>query len=94
MFFFRESSRVVFIPFVPASGNYAGIDDTNLFSSLRNAGDAVSIFVSLGKRFLEYNRAAVDKKIMQLLSGVQVNIRVRRTYTILLTFTLMVSSTL
>ena len=57
----------MFIPFVLASGNYESIDDTNLFSSLRNAEDAVSIFVSLGKRSLEYDRAAVDETIMQLL---------------------------
>ena len=66
------------------------------FSSLRNAGDAVSIFTSLGKRFFEYDRTAGDETIMQLLSdkSVLVNIRVRRTYTILLSFTLMVNSTL
>ena len=38
------------------------------FSSLRNAGDAVSIFTSLGKRFFEYDRTAVDETTMQLLS--------------------------
>ncbi len=48
--FIRESSRVVFIPFEPAQLS-SSIDDTELLAKLRKAGDAVPIFIKLGKQW-------------------------------------------
>lgn len=72
--------------------SHSSIDDTNLIRAWQDAGDAVSLFVSLGKHFSEFNRETVDKKMSELFSSkqVEVNIRVRRTYTILLCFALKV----
>ncbi len=90
---FRESSRVVFIPFEPAQLSPHQIDDTELLDSCRDAGDAVPIFVKLGKLFEEADRAEVDQKVSEVLlkHDLEVNVRIKRTYTILLQFTLKVT---
>ena len=61
---YRESSRVVFIPFERAKEGSQHIDDTSLFSAFRDAGDAVP---TLGQHFQEYDRADIDKKIATFL---------------------------
>ncbi len=93
----RESSRVVFIPFERADEIDVGctakqIDDTSLLRALDDAGDAVPLFVALGKHFQEADRGEIDKKMSDMLTEkkVNINMRVRRTYTILLTFALKV----
>ncbi len=62
--FIRESSRVVFIPFEPAQLISSSIDDTELLAMLRKAGDAVPIFIKLGKQFNECDRSTIDLKII------------------------------
>ena len=106
----RESSRVVFIPFEPATiASGVAIDDTRLLTVLKDSGDAVSLFISLGKKFetitlepdiesesdrmlAETVRVAVDRKLSDVFTEqkLTVNQRIRKTYTILLSFTLMV----
>ena len=80
---------MVFVPFShPAANESDRIDDTMLLHTLHRAGDAVSLFISLGKSFNDRSdvREDVDKRL-----GQEFNMRVRRTYTILLSFTLLVS---
>ena len=82
----------MFIPFELPRPRPGHIDDTDLLDSCRVAGDAVPIFVRLGKLFEEANRVEIDQKVSDVLrqNGVEVSVRVRRTYTILLLFTLQV----
>ena len=49
----------------------------------------MSIFINLGKLFKEADRAAVDKMLSNILTenGAEVTVQIRRTYTILLSFT-------
>ena len=90
----RESSRVVFVPFEKAGTSSATIDDTDLIKKLGVAGDSVPLFIKLGKSFDESHnmRAEIDKKVESLFNEneLTVSLRVRRTYTILLVFALMV----
>lgn len=81
------------IPFEPAQLSPQQIDDTDLLDSCRDAGDAVPIFVRLGKLFEEADRATIDRKVSEVLlqHNLKINIRIRRTYTILLLFTLKVN---
>ena len=83
----------MFIPFEPPRPRPAHIDDTELLDCCRGAGDAVPIFIRLGKLFEEANRIEIDKKIgnVFLQNEMEVNLRVQRTYTILLLFTLQVT---
>lgn len=83
---------MVFVPFSPPANTKCNqIDDTTLLHTLRKAGDAVSLFISLGKSFDERSdvQEDVDKRLGQ--ANIELNMRVRRTYTILLSFTLLVS---
>ena len=84
---------MVFIPFRAPQLQSQQLDDSDLLCTCRDAGDAVSIFVKLGKLFEGADRTAVDKRVSELLSAnqIEVTVRVRRTYTILLLFTLQVS---
>ena len=91
----RESSRVVFIPFEKADlGTWSEkIDDTELLTILKVAGDAVYLFIKLAKSFnSETLRTAIYEKIKAKFkdSELSVSVRVKRTYTILLAFTLLV----
>lgn len=84
---------MVFIPFERAQyGDSTGIDDTELLTVLRRAGDAVPIFIQLGKLFESSDRTAIDGQIQKLFceKKIVVNQRVTRTYTILITFALKV----
>ena len=91
MYVFRESSRVVLIPFQAPQLQARQLDDSDLLCRCRDAGDAVAIFVKLGKMFQVADRGKVDQRVSELLSQekMDVTVRVRRTYTILLLFTLM-----
>ncbi len=74
----------MFIPFELAQLSPHQIDDTELLDSCRDAGDAVPIFVRLGKLFEEAYRAEVDQVSEVLLNhDMQVNVRIKRTYSIL-----------
>ena len=82
---YRESSRVVFIPFLrPDLASGLAIDDTRLLTVLKLSGDALSLFISLGKRFETIRlvfttedgvptevriRGDVDKKLSDLFSS-------------------------
>lgn len=88
-FCIRESGRVVLIPFQPPRLGPEQIDDTELLCRCRDAGDAVPIFIKLGKLFEEADRAAVDKRVE---NEMDVTVRIRRTYMILLLFSLKVSN--
>ncbi len=85
---------MVFIPFERADIDVdpQRIDDTSLLRALDDAGDAVPLFVSLGKHFQETDRGEIDKKVSDMLTekDIVINMRVRRTYTILLSFALKV----
>ena len=69
------------------------IDDTQLLQCLGEAGDAVPIFIALGNDFSEIDQAVVSNTISELCSEEQIelNVRVLRTYTILIHFVLKVS---
>ena len=84
---------MVFIAFRAPQLQSRQLDDSDLLYRCRDAGDAVPILVKLGKLFEEADRAAVDKRVSELLTAhqIEVTVRVRRTYTILLLFTLLVS---
>ena len=92
-FHFRESSRVVFIPFELPRARPDLVDDTELLDRCRDAGDAVPLFIKLGKIFEGANREEIYKKVSDLLleKEMEVSVRIKRTYTILLMFTLKVS---
>ena len=83
----------MFVPFAVPLPRPGQIDDTDLLDSCRVAGDAVPIFVRLGKFFEDANRVEIDNKISEVFhqNGVEVSVRVQRTYTILLFFTLQVT---
>lgn len=79
---------MVFVPFSPPAATESNqIDDTMLLNTLHKAGDAVSLFISLGKLFSE--RIDIREEVDKRLSNLEVNMRIRRTYTILLSFTLL-----
>ena len=84
----------MFIPFELPRPRPGQIDDTELLDSCSVAGDAVPIFIRLGKLFEEANRVEIDHKVSDvfLQNGVEVSVRVQRTYTMLLLFTLQVTS--
>jgi hypothetical protein len=87
---------VVFIPFQKAdmSVSTEKIDDTELLTKLHVAGDAVSLFIKLSRSFNTHNhlRSATNEKIEAKFkdNDLLVSLRVKRTYTVLLTFTLLV----
>lgn len=91
----RESSRVVFVPFDKPRENSETVDDINLITALRGAGDAVPLFINLGQQFVSSDscRSEIDRRIVEVFKDVQVTSRVRRTYTILLSFVLKVYPT-
>lgn len=77
--FSRESSRVVFVPFrLPRLGPEK-IDDTDLLDQCRLAGDAVPIFIKLGKLVEEAVRADVYEKVSDIFkeNGVEVTVRIK-----------------
>jgi hypothetical protein len=84
--FYRESSRIVFIPFEPPQLRASQLDDSELLCRCRNAGDAVALFVKLGKLFRVADRAGIDKMVSDIFvkNQLDVSVRVKRTYTILL----------
>lgn len=84
---------MVFIPFErPQYTSSTKIDDSELLTILKMAGDALPKFVQLGKLFEQCNRDAILVNINKYLAEHQVVVteRIRRTYTILLAFTLQV----
>ena len=70
------------------------VDDTELLCKCRGAGDAVPLFVKMGKIFdeCENERLMIDQKITELFNDnqVDVTVRIKRIYTILLLFSLKV----
>ncbi len=91
---FRESQPGGFIPFENPRSPHDQVDDTSLLSCLKGTGDAVPLFIRLGKLFneAEVERLDIDQCITDefVKYGVQVSGRVRRTYAILLLFVLKV----
>lgn len=85
------------MPFEKQRSTYSidDIDDTELIKNLGVAGDSVSLFIKLGKGFAEshHMRAEIDQKVETIFKerDLTLSLRVRRTYTILLVFTFMVS---
>ena len=53
---------MVFIPFQAPRLQASQLDDSDLLCRCRDAGDAVPIFVRLGKLFQEADRAEVDRR--------------------------------
>ena len=93
---YREASRVVLVPFHDAepAGSGAEVDDADLIAVQERAGIAVCLFIKLGKVFYSCKafRNSIDTEVGQIFqrNGVVVENRIRRTYTILLFFTLKV----
>ena len=77
----RESSRVL-LPFNPPQPRPTKHDDSDLLRSCVQAGNAVPLFVKLGKLFDQADRAAVDRKVAQIFTENKINVtvHVRRTY--------------
>ena len=70
------------------------VDDTELLCKCRGAGDAVPLFVKMGEIFAECEneRWMIDQKITEVFNDnqVDVTVRIKRIYTILLLFSLKV----
>lgn len=82
----------MFVPFRAPRLGPERIDDTDLLDQCRLAGDAVPLFIKLGKLADLADRAEVYDKLSNLFEeyGVEVTVRIKRTYSILLLFTLKV----
>ena len=70
----RESSRVVLIPFQAPQLQSSQLDDSQLLRRCRDAGDAVPIFVKLGKMFETADRSKVDQRVSQLFSQEKIDV--------------------